>query len=89
MSQGYPAAKAELQPGDVIRAVNLKPATDLEEFVKLYDTSTKARDSRVLLVVLRGRGRRSAIMKVTYQPDPTTTTTGPATNTAPTTKPKE
>src|SRR5205814_2265230 len=88
MSPGYPAAKADLQSGDVIRAVNQRAATDLDEFIKLYEASTKAKDSRVLLEVQRGRGRRSAIMKVTYEPDPTTVTTGPTTKTtAPTSAP--
>jgi serine protease Do len=67
MSPGYPAAKAELQAGDVIRAVNLKPAADLEEFMKLFDASVKARDAKVFLEIQRGRGRRSALMKVTYE----------------------
>ena len=66
MSQGYPAAKADLQPDDVIRSVNQKPVTDLDEFIKLYDESVKSKDATVLLEVQRGRGRRSAVLKVTY-----------------------
>jgi serine protease Do len=64
LSQGYPAAKAELRPGDVIRSVNQKPARDLDEFVKLYDDSVANKDERVLLDVQRGRGRRSIVLKV-------------------------
>jgi S1-C subfamily serine protease len=66
MSPGYPAAKAELQADDVIRTVNQKPVTDLDEFIKLYDDSVKNKEDRVLLEVQRGRGRRSAVLKVTY-----------------------
>jgi serine protease Do len=66
LSPGYPAAKAELQPGDVIRTVNGKPVTDLEQFVKLHDDSVGAKETRVLLEIQRGRGRRSAVLKVTY-----------------------
>jgi serine protease Do len=66
MSPGYPAAKAELEPNDVVRSVNQKPVTDLEEFVKLYDESIKSKDERVLLELQRGRGRRSAVLKVAY-----------------------
>jgi serine protease Do len=66
MSPGYPAAKAELSADDVIRSVNQKPVTDLDEFVKLYDESVKNKDARVLLEVQRGRGRRSVVLKVTY-----------------------
>jgi serine protease Do len=66
LNPGYPAAKAELQPGDVIRSVNQEPITDLDEFKKLYDASVKAADPAVLLDIQRGRGRQSAVLKVTY-----------------------
>lgn len=66
LSAGYPAAKAELLPGDVIRAVNGAPVTDLETFMKLYEDSTNKKETRVLLEVMRGRGARSAVLKVTY-----------------------
>ncbi|HEY7089987.1 MAG TPA: trypsin-like peptidase domain-containing protein [Tepidisphaeraceae bacterium] len=66
LSPGYPAAKAELQANDVIRTVNSKPVTDLDEFVRLYDESVKNKDAHVLLEIQRGRGRRSLVMKVTY-----------------------
>jgi S1-C subfamily serine protease len=66
LSSGYPAQKADLDDGDVIRAVNNKPVTDLEEFVKLYDESVKAKEPRVLLEIQRGRGRRAAVLKVSY-----------------------
>lgn len=66
LSTGYPAAKADLEKGDVIRTVNGKPVTDLDEFAKLYDDSVQKKDGRVLLEIQRGRGRRSAVMKVSY-----------------------
>jgi serine protease Do len=66
MSSGYPAAKAELRSGDVIRKVNQKPVTDLDEFIKVYDESIKAKDAQVLLEIQRGRGRMSVVMKITY-----------------------
>jgi serine protease Do len=66
MSPGYPAAKADLDSGDVIRSVNQQPATDLDEFLRLYNTSIRAKDSRVLLEIERGRGRQSSVLKVTY-----------------------
>ena len=80
LSSGYPAAKAELQPSDVIRTVNGKPVTDLDEFKKLYNESVKARDSRVLVEFQRNRGRRRAVLKVE---DYSAATTGPATQSAP------
>jgi serine protease Do len=66
MSSEYPAAKADLESGDVIRTVNQQPAADLDEFLRLYNASTRGKDSRVLLEIQRGRGRRSAVLKVTY-----------------------
>lgn len=66
LSSGYPAAKAELENGDVIRAVNQQPITNLDEFVKLYEQSIEQKDELVLLAVQRGRGMRSVVLKVTY-----------------------
>jgi S1-C subfamily serine protease len=83
MSPGYPAAKADLESADVIRAVNQKPATDIDEFMRLYNESVRNHDSRVLLEIQRGRGRRSAVMKVTY--DATTSTS--TSTTQPSTQP--
>jgi serine protease Do len=64
LASGYPAQKAELQSGDIIRSVNGKPVTDLDEFAKLYDESIKAKESRVLIEFKRGRGSRRAVFKV-------------------------
>ena len=66
LSPGYPSAKAELQPGDVIRNINGKPVTDLDAFKQLYDASVKAKESRVLIEFQRDRGRRRAVLKVDY-----------------------
>jgi serine protease Do len=65
-SPGYAAAKAELAPGDVIRSVNRQPVTDLDEFTKLYDASADKKAKVVVLDVQRGRGRRTAVLKVDY-----------------------
>ncbi|HYO08058.1 MAG TPA: trypsin-like peptidase domain-containing protein [Tepidisphaeraceae bacterium] len=64
LSGGYPAAKAELQAGDVIRSVNGKNVADLDEFKKLYADSVKAKEPRVLLEFQRDRGRRRAVLRV-------------------------
>lgn len=66
LSPGYPAAKAELMVGDVIRSVNMKPVTDLETFVKLYEASIKNKDPRVLIEVSRNRGRQTMVLKISY-----------------------
>src|SRR5439155_15087953 len=58
MSPGYPAQKAELQSGDVIRAVNGKQVKDLDELMTLYNDSIKKTETRVLLEVKRGRATR-------------------------------
>jgi len=74
MSSGYPAAKADLESGDVIRAVNQQPATDLDAFLRLYNASIRNKDGEILLEIQRGRGRRSAVLKMTYDPtDPAST----------------
>jgi serine protease Do len=66
LANGYPAQKADVDSGDVIRSVNGKAVTDLDEFTKLYDESVKAKEGRVLVEVQRGRGRRRAVFKVEY-----------------------
>ena len=66
MSPGYPASKAELQPGDVIHAVNGKHVEDLDEFSKAYKASTDKKQKAVLLQIQRGRGQQSAVLKVAY-----------------------
>ncbi len=66
LNPGYPAQKAELSSGDIIRSVGGKKVTDLDEFQKLYDASVKEKDSRVLFEVIRNRGTRRAVLKVEY-----------------------
>lgn len=66
LNPGYPAAKAELQGGDVIRNVNQQPVATLEEFQKVYEESVKNKETRILLEVQRGRGTRSFVLSVTY-----------------------
>jgi serine protease Do len=66
LNPGYPGAKAELEPKDVIRMVNQQPATDLDEFMRLYEASVKKKETRVLLEVERGRGKQSVVLKVDY-----------------------
>ena len=66
LSPGYPAAKAELQSGDIIRYINGEKVEDLDAFMKMYDKSTKAKESRVMIEVKRGRGVRRAVLKVDY-----------------------
>jgi serine protease Do len=65
LSPGYAAAKAELFPGDVIRSVNNQKVEDLDAFNKLYKESTDKKQKTVLLQIQRGRGRQSAVLKVT------------------------
>jgi serine protease Do len=66
-SPGYPAEKAGLQPADVIRSVNRKPVSDLDEFTKLYDDAVKKKTKTIVLDVQRGQGRHTAVMKVDYE----------------------
>jgi serine protease Do len=64
---GFAAAKAELAPGDIIRAVNNEPAEDIDVFATLVEDSVKKKMSKVLLNVQRGRGERTVVLKVTYE----------------------
>lgn len=64
LSPGYPAAKAELEPSDVIRSVNGEKVEDLDAFMKIYDKLTKDKTSRILVEVQRGRGIRRAVLKI-------------------------
>jgi serine protease Do len=66
MSPGYPASKAELQPGDVIHSVNGTRVEDLDAFNKAYKESTEKKQKAVLLQIQRGRGRQSAVLKINY-----------------------
>jgi serine protease Do len=66
LSPGYPAGKAELRVGDVVRSINMKPVKDVDEFVKLYDASVKAKEPKVLVEVKRDRGTQTAVLKVGY-----------------------
>ncbi len=66
LTQGLAAAKADLDPGDVITSINGEPAETLEDFDRMYKESIAKRQTKVLLSVTRGRGLRSAVLKVTY-----------------------
>jgi serine protease Do len=66
LNPGFPAQKAELRPGDVVRAINGAPVTDLDEFMKLYDASREKKEAKVLLEIQQGRGTRTSVLKVTY-----------------------
>jgi serine protease Do len=66
LSPGYPAGKAELQVGDVVRSVNAKPVKDVDEFVKLYDASVKKKEPKVLIEVTRNRGKQTEVLKIDY-----------------------
>jgi hypothetical protein len=50
----------------VIRSVNNQPVADLIEFEKLYNASIERKEPMVLLEIQRGRGRRSAVLRVTH-----------------------
>jgi len=66
LSPGFPAARSQLQTGDVIVRVNERPATDLDEFMKLYEESIQRQDQTVLLDLRRRRAVQQAVMKITY-----------------------
>ena len=65
-SPGYPAAKAELATGDVIRSINRQETNDMETFSHLYEQSVEKKAKVIVLEVQHGRGRRTAVLKVNY-----------------------
>ncbi len=40
--------------------------TDMDEFSKLYDASVEKKAKVVVLEIQHGRGRRTAVLKVSY-----------------------
>ncbi len=79
LAPGLAAAKAEIQRGEVIIAVNGEPVEDLNAFAKLYKESTEKREPLVILLVTTGRGANNKALKVTYSAPPVGSTTKPAT----------
>jgi serine protease Do len=71
---GHPAATAQLEPGDVIQAINGQPVTDLDEFIRLYKNSIQSKLAKVQLEIHRGRADVSKVLKITY--DDATTQSG-------------
>ena len=66
LNPGFPAAKAQLQPGDVISRINEHPVTDLDEFARLYDQSLDAKHPAVLVDLLRNRTIQQAVLTLSY-----------------------
>ena len=64
VTPGFVAAKAEVNPGDVIRRVDGVEIVDLDAFEAAYDAATKAGKDRVLLELKRGRGVQSKVLKL-------------------------
>jgi serine protease Do len=66
LSAGFPGAKADLSPGDVIRSVNGDTVDDIDALLTMFDESVKKKQERVILNVNRDRGQRTVVLKVTY-----------------------
>jgi serine protease Do len=66
LNPGFPAARAELRGGDVIRNVNGTDIDDLEEFASIYDQLIKKKEPRVVVGVQSGRSRRTVVLRVTF-----------------------
>jgi S1-C subfamily serine protease len=66
LNSGHPGSDAELQPDDVIRAVNGHPVLDLDEFMKQYKDSVGSRQTQVQLDIRRDRSDLTKALKITY-----------------------
>jgi serine protease Do len=72
-TRGYPADKADVNDGDIIRAIDGQPVDDLDAFIKRFKELTAKKKTPVLLLVQRDRGVQNKLLKITYS----TTTTKP------------
>ncbi len=66
LTDGHPAAEADLQQNDVIHAVDGQPVTDLDEFLRLYKASVAKHAAKVGLDLRRGHADLFKVMTVTY-----------------------
>lgn len=66
LTRGWPADKAELVQGDIIKTVNGQNVTTLDSFMKLYEESVKKKEKLVMVKRMRGRGLSDALLKVNY-----------------------
>lgn len=71
LTRGYPADKADVNGGDVIRAIDGQPVDDLDAFIKKFNELTAKKKTPVLLLIQRDRGVQDKLLKITYA---TTTT---------------
>jgi serine protease Do len=63
-ANGFPAARAEVVPGDVILRVDGTEVVDLDAFLAAVERVRDAKPEAVLIELRRGRGMRSALMKL-------------------------
>lgn len=61
---GFPAEKAELSRGDVIKQVSGQAAEDLDAFMDLYEAAVEGEARTVLLTVARRQGTRTVLLKM-------------------------
>ena len=66
LTEGHPAAEAELERDDIIHSVDGKPVTDLDEFLKLYKESVAKRAGKVGLDIRRNHADVFKVMSVPY-----------------------
>ena len=62
VSPNFPGDRAQLRAGDVIRKIDGKPVDDLEAFEQMFESQKD--QNQFLLEILRGRGVRSAVLKI-------------------------
>ncbi len=84
LTDGHPAAEADLQREDVIHSMDGKPVPDLDEFLRLYKQSVARHAAKVGLDLHRGHADLFKVMTVTYDAadDEKADGTAPTTQTA-------
>jgi len=66
LNPGFPAARAEIRGGDVVRNINGIESPSLAQFASIYDESIKKQESRVVIGLQNGRSRRTVVLRITF-----------------------
>ena len=66
LTDGHPAAEAELQHDDVIHSINRQPVTDFDEFLRLYKDAVTKHAGKIGLDIHRGHADLFKVMTVPF-----------------------
>ncbi len=64
VTSGFPAGKADLDSGDIIRRIDGVDATDLDAFIAIYTAAQTEKRESILVEIKRGRAVQSKVLKL-------------------------